>query len=77
MSNYLFLEVLPRLNPGRQLCMSATSSLPFDYPRDWVMNEFRFWSEQYLLQAFLTFNSEFRSPDGQLLPGTQIPAIRN
>ena len=26
---------------------------------DWVMEEFRFWTEQYLLQAFLTFNSEF------------------
>ena len=23
------------------------------------MDEFRFWTEQYLLQAFLTFNSEF------------------
>ena len=23
------------------------------------MDEFRFWSEQYLLQAFLSFNSEF------------------
>ena len=33
--------------------------LPFEYPRDWVMEEFRFWTEQYLLQAFLTFNSEF------------------
>lgn len=33
--------------------------LPFDYRRDWVMDEFRFRTEQYLLQAFLTFNSEF------------------
>jgi hypothetical protein len=33
--------------------------LPFEYRRDWVMDEFRFWTEQYLLQAFLTFNSEF------------------
>ena len=23
------------------------------------MDEFRFWSEQYLLQAFLAFNSQF------------------
>jgi hypothetical protein len=23
------------------------------------MDEFRFWAEQYLLQAFLTFNSQF------------------
>jgi hypothetical protein len=33
--------------------------LPFEYRRDWVLDEFRFWTEQYLLQAFLTFNSEF------------------
>ena len=33
--------------------------LPFDYRRDWVLDEFRFWTEQYVLQAFLTFNSEF------------------
>ena len=24
-----------------------------------MLEEFRFWTEQYLLQAFLTFNSEF------------------
>jgi len=33
--------------------------LPFEYRRDWVLDEFRFWTEQYLLRAFLTFNSEF------------------
>jgi len=33
--------------------------LPFEYRRDWVVDEFRFWSEQYLLQAFLSFNLEF------------------
>ena len=33
--------------------------LPFDYRRDWVLDELRFWTEQYLLQAFLVFNAEF------------------
>ena len=56
--NYLFLEVLPRLKPG-VIVHVHDIFLPFDYRRDWVMDEFRFWSEQYLLQAFLTFNSEF------------------
>jgi hypothetical protein len=56
--NYLFLEVLPRLKPG-VIVHVHDIFLPFEYRRDWVMNEFRFWSEQYLLQAFLTFNSEF------------------
>ena len=33
--------------------------LPRHYRRDWVMDELRFWNEQYLLQAFLAFNSDF------------------
>ena len=56
--NYLFLEVLPRLKPG-VIVHVHDIFLPFDYRRDWVLDEFRFWTEQYLLQAFLTFNSEF------------------
>jgi hypothetical protein len=56
--NYLFLEVLPRLKPG-VIVHIHDIFLPVEYRRDWVMGEFRFWSEQYLLQAFLTFNSEF------------------
>ena len=56
--NYLFLEVLPRLKPG-VIVHVHDIFLPFDYRRDWVMDEFRFWTEQYLLQAFLTFNSQF------------------
>jgi Methyltransferase domain len=56
--NYLFLEVLPRLKPG-VIVHVHDIFLPFDYRRDWVMDELRFWTEQYLLQAFLSFNSEF------------------
>jgi Methyltransferase domain len=56
--NYLFLEVLPRLKPGVVVHVHDIF-LPFEYRRDWVMDEFRFWSEQYLLQAFLSFNLEF------------------
>jgi len=56
--NYLFLEVLPRLNPG-VIVHVHDIFLPFEYRRHWVLNEFRFWTEQYLLQAFLTFTSEF------------------
>jgi hypothetical protein len=56
--NYLFLEVLPRLRPGVVVHVHDIF-LPFDYRRDWVMDELRFWTEQYLLHAFLSFNSEF------------------
>ena len=56
--NYLFLEVLPRLRPG-VIVHVHDIFLPFEYRRDWVLDELRFWTEQYLLQAFLAFNSEF------------------
>ena len=56
--NYLFLEVLPRLKPG-VIVHVHDIFFPFEYRRHWVLDEFRFWTEQYLLQAFLTFNSEF------------------
>lgn len=56
--NYLFLDVLPRLQPG-VLVHVHDIFLPFEYPQDWVLERHRFWTEQYLLQAFLSFNSEF------------------
>jgi hypothetical protein len=56
--NYLFLEVIPRLNPG-VIVHVHDISFPFDYRSDWVKNGLRFWTEQYLLQAFLAFNSDF------------------
>jgi hypothetical protein len=56
--NYLFLEVVPRLKPG-VIVHVHDILLPLDYRRDWVKEQFRFWNEQYLLQAFLCFNSAF------------------
>jgi hypothetical protein len=32
---------------------------PLDYGRERVLGELRFWTEQYLLQTSLTFNSQF------------------
>ena len=58
--NYLYLDVLPRLAPGvivhiHDIC------LPYEYPKVYYTNpSFRvFWTEAYLLQAFLTYNSQF------------------
>lgn len=55
---FLFLEVLPRLKPG-VLIHIHDIFLPQEYPREWVMESGRFWTEQYLLQAFLAFNAAF------------------
>jgi Methyltransferase domain len=56
--NYLFLEVLPRLKAG-VIVHVHDIFFPFEYRRDWMLQEFRFWTEQYLLQAFLIFNPQF------------------
>lgn len=56
--NYLILEVLPRLAPG-VLVHFHDVFLPWEYPRKWPLRSRWYWSEQYLLQAFLAFNREF------------------
>ena len=56
--NYLYLEVLPRLNAG-VIVHSHDIFLPYEYPKEWIIKEHKFWTEQYLLQAFLTYNSAF------------------
>ncbi len=56
---YEYLEILPRLNKG-VLVHIHDIFLPAEYPKQWVLKEFRFWNEQYLLQAFLTFNDRFK-----------------
>ncbi|HEY2325115.1 MAG TPA: class I SAM-dependent methyltransferase [Thermoanaerobaculia bacterium] len=56
---FLFLEVLPRLQPG-VVVQVHDIFLPREYRRDWVVDALRFWNEQYVLQAFLAFNSAFR-----------------
>ncbi len=33
---------------------------PRDYPREWVLERRLLWNEQYLLEAFLCFNSSFK-----------------
>ena len=61
--NYLFLEVLPRLNPG-VIVHVHDILFPFDYRRDWVMDEFRFWTEQDPSPSLsrLQFSNSMSSP---------------
>jgi predicted O-methyltransferase YrrM len=55
---YEYLEILPRINNG-VIVHSHDIFLPLEYPKDWILKEYRFFNEQYLLQAFLAFNKEF------------------
>jgi hypothetical protein len=52
-----YLEILPRLAPG-VLVHIHDISLPRAYPSTYYENQL-YWNEQYLLQAFLAFNSRF------------------
>ncbi len=55
---YEYLEILPRLNSG-VLIHIHDIFMPSEYPKSWVLDTKRFFTEQYILQAFLTFNNEF------------------
>lgn len=55
---YEYLEILPRLKKG-VLVHLHDIFLPAEYPKEWVLKDYRFWTEQYLLQAFLAFNDSF------------------
>ena len=54
-----YLEVLPSLRKGVFVHVHDIFS-PRDYPREWLIEEVRFWNEQYLLEAFMTANREWK-----------------
>lgn len=60
-SDVLFecLRILPELAPG-VLVHFHDIFTPLDYPEKFVMTNLCFWGEQYLLEAFLSFNSTFK-----------------
>lgn len=56
--NFLYLEVLPRLKRGVIVHIHDVF-FPKHYPKDWIIRHRNFFTEQYLLQAFLTYNDQF------------------
>lgn len=57
--NFLYFEVLPRLKPG-VLIHVHDIFLPFEYNKQWVLDENRSWNEQYLLRALLMYSDAFQ-----------------
>src|SRR6185436_2875210 len=55
---YEFLEVLPRLNAGVWIHVHDIF-FPHDYPTEWLLQRRLALNEQYLLEAFLSFNKSF------------------
>jgi len=53
-----YLRILPKLKPG-VVIHSHDIFMPADYPQKFVMQNLCFWGEQYLLEAFLSYNRAF------------------
>jgi len=53
-----FLEILPTLKPGVIVHVHDIFS-PRHYPKSWILDDVRFWNEQYLVEAFLSFNCQW------------------
>ena len=53
-----FLEIIPSLQKGVMIHIHDIFT-PHDYPTGWMF-ENRLWNEQYLLEAFISNNSQFR-----------------
>jgi hypothetical protein len=56
--NHVVLDILPLLRPG-VLVHFHDIFLPWEYPRKWAEDYGLYWAEQYLLQAFLSLNTEY------------------
>ena len=52
------LEILPAIPSGVWIHFHDIF-FPYDYPPKWLIEERRAWNEQYMLEAFLAYNSRF------------------
>ncbi len=69
--NRVVLDVLPRLAPGVHVHFHDVW-LPFEYHPGLVRGQRLFWSEQYLLQAFLCMN-----PGYEIVFATRAASVRD
>lgn len=53
-----YLEIFPQLVPGVYVHIHDIFT-PKDYPKSWVVEDVRFWNEQYLLEALLTNTNRY------------------
>lgn len=57
--NHLIFNVLPILKKGVKIHIHDIF-FPFEYPREWVIDQKRGWNETYLIRAFLMYNKAFK-----------------
>lgn len=56
---FIYLQLLPVINSGVLIHIHDIFS-PRDYRQEWLTQMYRFWNEQYLLEALLYHNSHFK-----------------
>ena len=56
---YVLLEILPTLNCAVLIHFHDICT-PKDYFDEWIYEDCYFWNEQYILEAFLSFNKKFK-----------------
>ncbi|QJD30661.1 class I SAM-dependent methyltransferase [Methylococcus geothermalis] len=54
-----YLRIMPVLPPGVIVHVHDIFT-PNDYPRSWIFEDMRLWNEQYLLEAFLIGNNDWK-----------------
>lgn len=54
-----YFSILPALKPGVLIHIHDIFS-PRDYLEDWLVRDMKLWNEQYLVEAFLHYNSRFK-----------------
>ena len=57
--NYLLFNILPLLKKGVIIHIHDIF-FPFEYPKEWVIDQKRGWNEAYMLRAFLMYNDKFK-----------------
>lgn len=55
---FLYTKVIPELQPGVMIHIHDIF-LPYDYPKQWVIDEQWGWNEQYLVQCMLQMSDAF------------------
>lgn len=56
--NCIFFQILPQLKSGVYIHFHDIF-YPFEYPKEWIYQG-RAWNENYLLRAFLQYNTQFK-----------------
>lgn len=54
-----YLEILPILKQGVLIHIHDIFT-PYEYPKEWLQKWVNFWNEQYLVEAFLSHNKDFK-----------------